>query len=256
MRPALLTGAIVSPTRTPRPHQSGRILVTLSVALLLAVLATTAAWAHASGELPHARLSAEATTITVVWTAAADDAADVAVAAGVWPEDVALAYLDVAFGGDIDLLPSDDEVAAASEAPALRRYLEQRVRILQDGTPCGASAQPAADFVADGATIVFDCPDPVTEAVVEITVLHDRDPAYRTFSVDGTQQYAVHTAGQPAHPWDFTLAQQGSDDVPVTALLFGAGGIALLGGAVLWRVWSSATPRRRSSAAGPSRART
>jgi len=171
----------------------------------------------------------------------------------VWPEEVAFAYLDVAFGGDLDLLPSAAEVATASDDPALRRYLEDRVRILQDGVPCAGTARPAADFVADGATIVFDCPDPVTDAVVEISLLHDRDAAYRTFSVDGTQQYAVHTAGQPAHPWDFTLAQQGSGTVPSVTLLLGAGVIALLGGAVLWRVWTAGSQDRRSSGAGRSR---
>ncbi len=237
-------------------RRGGTIVAVVAVALALTVPTAGAAWAHASGELPHARLSAADTTVTVVWTAAADDAADVAVAAGVWPEEVALAYLDVAFGGDIDLLPSPSEVAAASGDPALQRYLEDRVRILQDGLPCPGAAQPAADFVADGATIVFDCPAPVTEAVVEISLLHDRDPAYRTFSVDGTQQYAVHTAGQPAHPWDFTLAQQGAGTVPIAVLLLGAGVIALLGGAVLHRVWRAAPGRRGASDVGRDRART
>ena len=242
------------PTCATSPIRHGGTLVTAAVLALL-VLTAAAAWPHASGELPHARLSAADTTVTVVWTAATDDAADVAVAAGVWPEEIALAYLDVAFGGDIDLLPSAAEVATASDDPALRRYLEDRVRILQDGVPCAGTAQPAADFVADGATIVFDCPEPVTDAVVEISLLHDRDTAYRTFSVDGTQQYAVHTSAQPAHPWDFTLAQQGSGAVPIVTLLLGAGVVALLGGAVLWRVWAAGPDRGRSAGAGRSRAR-
>jgi hypothetical protein len=247
----------VPPTCAPRSTRYvGTLLAAGAAAIALTVLTTTAAWAHASNELPHARLSAAGTTVTVVWTAAADDAADVAVAAGVWPEEVALAYLDVAFGGDLDLLPSPAEVATASDDPALRRYLEDRVRILQDEVPCVGTARPAADFVADGATIVFDCPDPVTDAVVEITLLHDRDPAYRTFSIDGTQQYAVHTARQPAHPWDFTLAQQGSGAVPIAVLLLGAGVVALVGGAVFYRVWTAGSMRRRPSRASRSRART
>jgi hypothetical protein len=247
----------VPPTCDPRSMRTtGTLVAAGAVAIALTVLTTTAAWAHASSELPHARLSAAGTTVTVVWTAAADDAADVAVAAGVWPEEVALAYLDVAFGGDLDLLPSAAEVARASDDPALQRYLEERVRILQDGAPCPGSANPAADFVADGATIVFECPEPVTEAEVEISLLHDRDPAYRTFSVDGTQQYAVHTAGQPAHPWDFTLAQQGSSAVPITVLLLGAGVIAVVGGAVAYRVWAVGPGRRRASGSSRSRART
>lgn len=247
----------MSPTRTLSSTRRGAALAAAVVVaagtVALSVLLAGTAWAHASGELPHARLSAAGPTVTVEWTAAADDTADVAVAAGVWPEEVALAYLDVAFGGDLDRLPSAGEVAAASEDPALRRYLEDRVRILQDGQPCAGTARPAADFVADGATIVFECREPVAEAVVEISLLHDRDPAYRTFSVDGTQQYAVHTANQPAHPWDFTLAQQPAEAVPIVALLAGAGVVALLGGAVLWRVWAAGASRRGSSGAGRQR---
>lgn len=246
----------------PRRRIAAAVGTVAGVAVALLALTAAAAWGHASGEVPQARLSADGPRITVVWTAAADDTADVVVAAGVWPEQVAMDYLDVAFGADIDVLPSAEEVAAASAHPALRRYLEERVRILQGGEPCTGTARPAADFVTDGATIEFACPEPVAEAVVEISLLHDRDPAYRTFSVDGTQQYAVHTARQPAHPWDFALTRQQGGGAPTFALLLGAGVVALLGGVVLRRVWRPAPARRtgagdgRPSRAGSSRART
>lgn len=209
---------------------------------LLTVLASSfvvlPALGHAAGELPHARLSAEGAQVTVELTAAPDDAADVVVAAGLWPEEVFLAYLDVLFGGSEDQLPGDAEIATVSREPALARYLEERVTIRQQGRACPGDAEVAANFIEDGATVTFTCPEPVTEAEVEITLLHDRDPAYRTFSVDGTAQYAVHTAARPAHPWDFTLAQQAEGGVSVAALLVGAAVVLLGAGMALARLWS------------------
>ncbi len=229
---------------TPRRRAPAALLLALA-----AWVATAApAHAHAAGELPHARLSAEGDTVTVHWTGAADDAADMVVAAGLWDEEVFLAYLDVLFGGDEALLPDAEEIAAVSSDPQLAAYLEERVTIRQDGQECASRAAPAEDFLADGATITFTCPEPVAEAEVEITLLHDRDPAYRTFSVDGTAQYAVHTAAQPAHPWDFTLAQEAEGGVAVTALLAGAG-VVLVGATLaltrLWRTPGGQAPAKR-----------
>lgn len=203
---------------------------------------------HAAGELPHARLSAEGAQVTVELSAAADDAADVVVAAGVWPEEVFLAYLDVLFGGSEDQLPDAGEITAVSRDPALARYLGNGVTIRQQGRPCPVEVDVAENYIEDGATLTFTCPDPVTEAEVEITLLHDRDPAYRTFSVDGTAQYAVHTAERPAHPWDFTLAQQGGGGVSVAVLLAGAAVVLLGAGALLARLWSR--PRDGAGTAG------
>lgn len=235
----------VAPRRT--------LLATLAVLLLGAAmvgLVPQPAHGHAAGELPHARLSAEGNTVTVRWSASADDAADVAVAAGLWPEATFLAYLDVLFGGDPALLPDAAEIAAVSADPALRRYLEDRVRIRQDGRECPGAATPAADFIADGATLVFTCQGAVTDAEVEITLLHDRDPTYRTFSADGTAQFAVHTAAQPTHPWDFTLARAQEGGAPVTWLLVAAGLVVLLAGAALARVWSSSRRAHGTATSG------
>ena len=223
------------PTSTAASHRAAAVVSALL--LLLGLLASPAS-GHASGQVPQARLSADGHTVTVEWTAAPDDVADLAVAAGVWPEELAAAYLDVAFGGPTDLLPSETEVAAMGRDPAVRRYLEARVRIVQDGAACAGTAQPAPDPMTDGVLLTFECPAPVTAAVVEIRLLQDRDPAYRTFSIDGSRQYAVHTAGQPAHPWDFRAAQPGSEGLPVTPVLLGAAGIALIGVLVLRRLWS------------------
>lgn len=221
----------------PRRTRHRCLAITLLTVLAGSVVVLPA-FGHAAGELPHARLSAQGAQVTVELTAAPDDAADVVVAAGLWPEEVFLAYLDVLFGGSTDQLPDAAEIAEVSRDPALARYLEDRVTIRQQGRACPGEAEVAANYIEDGATLTFTCPDPVTEAEVEITLLHDRDPAYRTFSVDGTAQYAVHTAARPAHPWDFTLAHQAEGGVRVAALLVGAAVVLLGAGAVLARLWS------------------
>ncbi len=242
-----------SPTTiAPGPR---RVTVVGCAVLLVLLLTARAAAGHASAEVPQARLSATGSTVTLLWTAAPDDIADLAVAAGVWPEEIAFAYLDVAFGGDPGLLPDDAEVAAMGRDPALRRYLEDRVRILQDGTACDGTAEPAADPILGGITFTFECPAPVTAAVVEIGLLHDRDPAYRTFSVDGTEQYAVHTAAQPAHPWDFRAAQGGGGTTPVLPLLLGVGAIVLAAGLALRHLWTSRSDAARPSAGAAGRGR-
>lgn len=243
------------PERTTSATARRRAVAVVSVLLLSVGLLTSPAAGHASGQVPQARLGAAGRTVTLEWTAAADDVADLAVAAGIWAEEVAAAYLDVAFGGATDRLPSDAEVAAMGRDRALRRYLEDRVRIVQDGTACAGSARPADDPMTDGVTFTFECPVPVTAAVVEIRLLHDRDPAYRTFSVDGTRQYAVHTASRPAHPWDFRPAQLGSGRVPVTPVLLGAALIALVGALLLQRLWSPGGAGAPPGRAGPDAAR-
>ncbi len=233
-----------------------RLAVVGCAALLSVALAATAAFAHAAGEVPQARLSATGHTVTLQWTAAADDIADLAVAAGVWPEATAFAYLDVAFGGDPALLPDDAEVAAMGRDPALRRYLEDRVRILQDGTACTGAARPAPDPITEGVTFTFECPEPVTAAVIEIRLLHDRDPGYRTFSIDGTEQYAVHTAAQPAHPWDFRAAQGSGGSVPVLPVLLGAAAILLAAAMALTHLWSRRPDRPAATGHDPDPGRT
>ncbi len=221
----------------PRLASARSMTLALCVPVIWAWMALPAL-GHAAGELPHARLSAEGEQVTVELSTAPDDAADLVVAAGLWPEEVFLAYLDVLFGGDPGLLPDDAEIAEVSADPALADYLTERVRIRQQGNDCPGDARVAADFIEDGATLVFTCPDTVTEAEVDITLLHDRDPAYRTFSVDGTAQYAVHTADRSAHPWDFTLAQQAEGGVSVAVLLAAAGVILLGAAGLLARLWS------------------
>jgi hypothetical protein len=195
------------------------------------VVGVAPAAGHASGELPHARLSSSGTLVDIELTMAADDAALIGEVVGQLQDGAMASYL----GGPIEAMPTDDEVRTFSASSELRAYLLEHVAVRQDGQPCDGTADPAEDFLTDGAIVRFRCPSVVTEADVRITLLHDEDPAYRTYSVDGTIQYAVHSPSEPEHRWDFTLAkQEGGGSVPV-ALWAGLVGVTVPMVAILGR---------------------
>jgi hypothetical protein len=215
----------------PMTARRGRSLATTTLlTALLWLIGASAAFGHAAGEFPQARLSAAGTVVEVELTMAPDDAALIGTVVGQLREGAMDAYL----GGPIERLPSEEEIDAFSASPALRRYLLEHVRVLQDGRPCAGEVRPAADFLADGAVVRFVCPQVVAEAEVRITVLHDEDLAYRTYSVDGTSQYAVHSPTEPQHRWDFTEAQR-TGAIPASLWAGLTGVVAAIGG-VLARV--------------------
>lgn len=213
-----------------------------SVALLLllaaAVLPAVGAAAHPGGEVPRARLGVEGDVVTLDWIAAPDDAAGVLADAGVWPDEVAARYLDVAFGGPAEQLPDDDQVRAASRHPALPGYLAANVRLEQDGRPCPATVDPIEDLLAEGVRLSFRCPAPPGRVWLTVSLLHERDPAYRTFSLDGTRRVAIHTASEPTHPWD--LGQHAPAPTVIGVLLGAALGVIGLGGLGLRHLWRQA----------------
>ena len=211
--------------------------MTALAVLLAVVLPAVPALGHASSQLPHARWAADGTEVELHWTAAADDVADVAVAAGLWPEEVMWAYVE----GETDQQPTSGEIAALRDEPDLHDYLLDRFEVRQDGERCPAEPVLSDDVISDGLRMQFSCAEPVTVATLDVRVLHDRDPAYRTFSVDGTEQYAVHTYDQPEHTWDFTRAASGTGIPPQ---LWMAGAAVLLAGAAVWVLMG----RRRSMA--------
>jgi hypothetical protein len=221
----------------------------LLVAGLLAASAGPAA-GHASGELPHARLSADGEVVQVELTMAADDAALIGEVVGQLDEGAMDAYL----GGPIERLPTEDEIRRFSASPELQAYLLEHVQVRQADRSCEGTAQPADDFLTDGAVIRFDCPDEVVEADVRITVLHDQDPAYRTYSVDGTIQYAVHSPTEPEHRWDFTVAREGGAATIPPGLWAALAAIVLAIGAVLVRVGRRSSPTRPRRAVAVGRA--
>ena len=205
----------------------------LAVLVVLGTLlpAGTAA-GHASGQVPHARLSSEGRADHVEWSAAPADAADIGVAVGFFPEATVWAYVE----GQVEGYPTDREIAVFSGSRELRTYLLDHVQVRQAGRSCPGQVDPGDDFLSQGARFVFACPDPVEHADIRITILHDRDRHYRTFTVDGTEQFQMHTASQPEHPWDFTLAHRGRPAIE-PALIVGIAGVVvvLAGGAWAYR---------------------
>lgn len=181
---------------------SAGIVPLLALVALLLVAGQLPTWGHAGSELPNMHWSADGEVVTGTWTGPPDDAAWIGESIGALPEGAMDAYL----GGPLDTYPTEDEIAAFSRSPELEAYLLERVRVRQDGVDCDGQVTPADDFVADGATFRFACPAEVRTVDITISILHDKDPAFRTFSGDGTVQYALHTGDAPEHPWDFTLA--------------------------------------------------
>ncbi len=216
---------------------SDRVPLRVAAALLLAAVALPAvgADAHPGGEVPRARIGVEGQVVTVEWVAAPDDAAGVLADAGVWPDEVAARYLDVAFGGSAEQLPADEEVRAASRHPALATYLTEHLRLEQDGRPCPGTVGPIDDLLADGVRLSFHCPDRPTRVWLTVSMLHGRDPGYRTFSLDGTRRVAIHTASEPTHAWD--LGQHAPAPTVIGILAGGALGAVGLGGLALARLW-------------------
>ncbi|MFU8841886.1 MAG: hypothetical protein ACNA8R_14400 [Nitriliruptoraceae bacterium] len=222
-------------SRWPPRRRAARITAVV-VLVAAAVGPVGTAFAHPGGEVPRARLSVDGQEVHIDWIAAPDDAAEVLVAAGVWPEDVAGAYLDVAFGAPADLLPSAQDIRAASRHPALPAYLTDNVRLEQDGQPCPGTVHPPQDLLVDGVRVTFRCPTRPGRVLLTVSLLHERDPAYRTFSLDGTRRVAIHTADDPTHAWD--LGRHAPVTSTASVLLgaaIGVAGLAALGLRRLWR---------------------
>lgn len=214
----------------------GGAVVCAAVLGLLAPL--TPASAHSSGLLPHAKLSAEGRVVTINLTGAADDMASIGVALGLLPAATVDAYIGT---GPFEDIPTPAQIGVLSRSPALQEYLLRHVQVRQDGGVCDGTAEPASDFIDKGARLTFTCPEPIDQVTLRITILHDQDPAYATYAMDGTIWYAVHTSRLPEHVWDAAAAREyretwaakrASPDMgPVIGLSAGLFGVAALGGA-------------------------
>ena len=221
-----------------------RLLRASVVCVIFVVLTAGTALAHPSGsDPPHAWLEAEGRVVAVEFTLAPDDAAVIGAALGLLPDDAMDAYL----GDAAAAYPTEEEIAEFSASGELHEYLLEHIEVRQDGVSCRGEAEPAADFLADGAELRFTCPETVEDVDLRVTALHELDPAYRTFSVDGGTRYAVHTAAEPEHGWDFAAAVDGSgsaggDPVPVGLWVGLAGVIAGVAGVLGW--WRRGSSRR------------
>jgi hypothetical protein len=193
----------------PRSPSAAAAVLTLLVAL---VLPTAPASAHPAGEVPRARLAVEGTDVVLDWIAAPDDAAEVLVGAGIWPEEVAQRYLDVAFGGPADQLPTETEIRSASQDPALSEHLREHIVVAQEGRACPAVVHPTEDLLTDGFRMSFRCPRRPAQVASPCRCSTTGTRSYRSFSLDGTRRVAIHTIDEPTHVWD--LARRSDHQAP------------------------------------------
>lgn len=211
-------------------------IASFTVALLLPA---SAAFAHAGGTVPQARLSADGPRVLVEWWAAGDDVSDIGVGLDLLPEEASLAFQGVG-----DAYPTAEQERRFARSAELRAYLLDNVQVIQDGEPCDATVFVPDEVIAEGVRYEFICPQQVEQVSVRITLLHDRDEQYRTYSIDGTIWSEIHTVHHPEHVWDATLvpATKEADGLPL--LVAGIGLVGVGGGVVLW--WTRATVGNRS----------
>ncbi|MPZ62336.1 MAG: hypothetical protein GEU93_13790 [Propionibacteriales bacterium] len=185
--------------------------------------------------------------VTVHWQAESDDALLLGV------------ELELVDPERLDWSPEGPQAADAAElllpsSGELRRYLLERIRVIQDGAVCEGEVEHFTDFAADGATTVHSCPAPVEQVQLEIGMLHDVHAAYRTFvrsSGAAQPDQAVFTAREPRHAWTFGASGSGGGTVAwlqVTAVALLA---SLLAGLALRRRRRRVESERASEPAHP-----
>jgi hypothetical protein len=213
---------------------------TAVVAVAATLLPAAAAFGHASGIVPQARLSADGHEVSVHWWAAGDDVADIGVGLGLLPEEASLAFIGIG-----EAYPTPAEEAAFARSDALHAYLLDNLEVSQDGVACEPSLTVPDEVFSEGVHYAFTCPEIVEQVAVHISLLHDVDERFRTYSVDGTVWTEIHSVRHPEHVWDATLAAPGAGGGDRTLLFAGLGILLGGGGAGLW-VARSGSGRLRS----------
>lgn len=186
-------------------------LVALAAAGVVAASAAPAA-AHPFGTPPVARVTAEGTRVDVRWSVAPDDVVALGYQTGAIPSQRTFVFEDgvpVDVPGEVEA--GDAELVATS--PAVSAYLTDRLRVLQDGRDCDGRVVDASDLDGDGAHLAFTCPATVETVELDVTLLHDIDPAYRT---------AVVGEGTATSPRGLTTRED-----PTHTVTFGGGGSAV-----------------------------
>lgn len=205
------TGAV----RAVRRRRTRATLLLLAAAVGLGPSLPAAA--HPAGAPPLARIVTDGATVIIDWIAEPDDAVAVGVHLGLVPQRMLDDYLA---DGPAPPAAWRNEEQTLTASPELGAYLLGHVRVLQDGQDCDGQVVTDGNFVRDGTRVRLRCPAEVTTVDIQISLLHDIDPRYRTYAfADGgpaMPAQVVYTAEQPIQTWAF--GGETSTDRPPTGV--------------------------------------
>lgn len=223
-----------------------RVAIAVAVAIAIALAAPARADAHPFGPPPVARITSEGHELRIAWSAAEDDYAVLGGALGVLTSRETYVY--DASGASVAGPPATSEqmlrLGASSE---LEDYVRSHVNVRQAGVRCPVVVD-ASRLAAKGADVRATCPSPVGEVDLELTLLQDLDPAFRTVGLVEGSGRTLFTSAEPVQVLDVGVAEPQQSAASGARLV--AGGLLLgalaLGGAVLGAIVLRA--RRRSPA--------
>ncbi|MFI5926377.1 hypothetical protein ACIA3K_10345 [Micromonospora sp. NPDC051543] len=109
---------------------------------------------------------------------------------GLLPQDRVL--LD----GAVDTRDTDATVLAAS--PLFATYLLKQMTVSSDGHACAGVVGKTSD---SGVDVDYTCPGPLGVARIEIRMLSDLDPAYRTVATGPKGKRQVYGPDEYSHDW-------------------------------------------------------
>ena len=178
--------------------------------------------AHPFGPPLTATLSTDGTQVTLQWVAADDDWVSLGEHVGAF---------DVA---DADALTGAELLA---RSPGVTDYLLEHLTVAQDGTACEGRVD-AIDPLGEGARLVFDCAEPVSEVELTVSALTDINESYRTVVSNEGQTGTLFTAETATQQWD--LDAGGASTLPLLI----AGAVLLVAGAVAGLLWWRRTAAR------------
>lgn len=213
--------------------------VVISAAFTLTLLATAVpADAHPYGYPQTVTVAADAAQPEVVhltWKAGGvDELTLLGVHLGLLPQDRVL--LD----GAVDTREKDATILAGSKPFA--DYLLKQMTVSNAGRACAGTVNRASDLAASGVDVDYTCWGAVGVARVEVRMLTDLDPAYRTVATGPKGKRQVYGLDAYSHDWLLGDAPSPSAATPASA--------AEQGPAIAWKVARSVGPLLLVAAVG------
>lgn len=196
-----------------------------------------AAVAHPFGPPSTARISADGSRVSIAWRANSDDWVALGQSLGAF-EDPESGTVSTELTGEQKL----------QRSPAVHTYLLRHITVAQDGSACEGEVAALERLLDEGAKLTFNCPAPLVEAEVTVSVLTDLNEAYRTvLMADGTAtpRQTLFTAVDRTHHLRFAASGGG---VPGSVAAV-AGGTAVAVLAVAAGLFVRRRARRRTATA-------